>query len=242
MFGRRKELPNEADIDEIRVTNGLGVTCDLSTRWEETLDTNWWRDFCQSARHLSDGDLSAIHGTLQASINGEKTRLMTSRRSANCDVLGRLSRLQLAQIAEHSDMPPQASNITCGWIIVDGAERHVGKIILELREINPETFDWELRQQAELEVARFVTNLSDEGVDQLSSVFSQYDNCIGLKSGLAIEGFFSTAGKAGFAKDLGIHEDSSQQVGSPVRQWQVTALGSVMVLIQLRKLRSNLAH
>ncbi len=239
MFGRRNTV---SDAKEITVTNGLGNICVLNTRWEEIPDTDWWRDFCRSARHLSDGDMSTILASLQTSIEGQSAQLMTGRTSANCDVMGRLSRLQLTRFVEQTDMPPQLSEITCCWSIKNGAERHVGKIILELREINPEAIDWELRQHAELEVAQFITHLADEGVNQISSIFAQFDNGVGIKKGLAIEDFFCAAGRARFANDLGIDEGSSQQVGCPVRQWQVTALGSVMVMVQLRKLRGELAH
>ena len=247
MFGRRKTVPAPAGaegltVEGFTVRNGVGDNCVLNTHWEATPDEVWWHDFCQSAKSLSDGDMSAILASLKSSIEGTPAHLMTSRTSANCDVMGRMSTLQLTRSVEQSDMPPELSEITCCWSVVSGAERHVGKIILELREIDLGAMDWKLQQQAELEVAQFITQLSDEGAQSISSIFAEFDNGAGIKQGLAIEALFEAAGRAQFARDLGIDEDSSQQVGCPVRNWQVTALGSATVTMQLRKLRGEPVH
>ena len=234
MFGRRKKSPNSTDSSEIVIENGTGNRCVLRTRWEAIPDQNWWRDFCRSAHHLSDGDLSTILQTLQTSLDGDSAQLITTPMSANSDVLGRLSRLGLAEIVEQSDIPTLRSEMMSVWRIVKGAERHAIKIILELRDVDAQTFDWEKRQRAELELAQIIPQLSGEGAQQIASIFSSFNNCVDVKQGLAVEEIFSTSERALFASDLGLNEDSSRELGHPVKKWQVTALGSVIVTLRLQ--------
>lgn len=242
MFGRRKTVPQGPGAGDITVTNGTGDPCTLTTQWDTVPDANWWRDFCRSARHMSDGDMSTILATLQHSIDGQSAHMMTTHSSVNNDMLGRLSRLELAQTVSDPDTPPEIADIACCWAVQPGAERHLGKIILELRELDPDAVDWQARQESELEVADFITQLTDEGVEQISSIFAQYDNGVGLKQGLAIEALFTAAGRALFARNLGPDEASTQQLGCLVTKWQVTAIGSVMVNMQLRKLHGTAVH
>ena len=248
MFGRKKKTQSAAVADTVSapgsfsVKNGTGDICHLDTNWRDPPGSSWWRDFCRAAKHLSDGDMSVILGSLQVLKEGNSAQIMTTPDSANCNVMGRFSGLGLAQPGDMSDMSPEIAQTSAFWQIREGAERHFAKILLELRQIDPESFNWEERQNGQEQVAQIASQLTPEGVDQIGSVFSQFDNGAGIPEGQAIEEFFLAARRALFATHLGINEEASQQHGSTIRNWEVTGLGSVMVTQLLKNITDQPLH